>query len=80
MIDVFTEALQHPVVIPDGRGLIFTRSKVALQLSEHTGLLLVFWLHMKIYCRQINLETGGKSLQEAAGQIMLLPMLTKNYG
>lgn len=42
MIDVFTKALQHPVVISDGWGLIFTRSKVALQLSEYTGLVLLF--------------------------------------
>lgn len=38
MVDVFTEALQHPVVISNGRSLIFTRSEVALQLSANTGL------------------------------------------
>lgn len=31
---MFTEALQHPVMIPDGGSLIFTGRKVALQLRD----------------------------------------------
>lgn len=44
MVDVFTETLQHPVVISDGRSLIFTRSEVALQLSASTGFIFLFFL------------------------------------
>ena len=33
MVQVLTEPLQDPVVVANGRSLIFTRSKVALQLS-----------------------------------------------
>lgn len=32
MVEVFTEALQDPVMIPDGWSLIFTGRKVTLQL------------------------------------------------
>lgn len=31
---MFTEALQHPVMIPDGGSLIFTGRKVTLQLRD----------------------------------------------
>lgn len=32
VVQVFTEPLQHPVMIPDGWSLIFTGRKVTLQL------------------------------------------------
>lgn len=34
VVKVFTEALQHPVMIPDGGSLIFTGRKVTLQLRD----------------------------------------------
>lgn len=33
VVQVLTQTLQHLIVVPDGRGLIFTCSKVALQLK-----------------------------------------------
>lgn len=34
VVEVFAEALQNPVVIPDGGSLILTGRKVTLQLTE----------------------------------------------
>lgn len=34
VVEVFTEALQNPVVIPDGGSLILTGRKVTLQLTK----------------------------------------------
>lgn len=36
MIEVFTEALEDPVVISDGGSLIFAGGKVTLQLQRDT--------------------------------------------
>lgn len=55
MVDVFTEALQHPVVISDGRSLIFTRSEVALQLSANTGSFSFIFLQELLICKVLLL-------------------------
>lgn len=38
VVEVFAEALQNPVMIPDGRSLILTGRKVTLQLTRQREL------------------------------------------
>lgn len=41
MVQVLTQTLQDLVMVPDGRGLIFTCSKVALQLKGKKNALKI---------------------------------------